>query len=131
MLSILIEGGMMNDTKNHVHTTACDCNCCKWHNSPTVKIVLAVIFLALIVDLAVAAVFGSAAYLTAALAGFVGLILLIIFVGWIISIACTCKGRHWIHGADADPYETARFRYANGEISKREYEDIVRTLKKK
>ena len=31
-----------------------------WHNSPTVKIVLAVIFLALVVDLAVAAIFGCA-----------------------------------------------------------------------
>jgi uncharacterized membrane protein len=114
-----------------MHVTSCNCNCCKWHHSPTVRIILAVIFLALVVDLAVSAVFGPAAYLTAALSGFVGLILLIIFIGWLISIACTCKGRHWIHGADADPYETARTRYANGNISKKEYEEIVKTLKKK
>jgi uncharacterized membrane protein len=100
-----------------------------WHNSPTVKIVLAVIFLALVVDLAVSAIFGAAGYLTAALAGFVGLILLIMFIGWVVSIACTCRGRHWIHGSD-NPYESARARYAKGEISKKEYEDIVKTLKK-
>jgi uncharacterized membrane protein len=100
-----------------------------WHNSPTVKIVLAVIFLALVVDLAVSAIWGAQGWLTAALAGFIGLILLIIFVGWVLSIACTCKGRHWIHGTD-DPYETARSRYANGTISKKQYEEIVRTLKK-
>ena len=69
------------------------------------------------------------AYLTAALTGFVGLILLIIFVGWVVSIACSCRGRHWIHGADVDPSEMARIRYAKGEISKKEYEDIVKTLK--
>jgi uncharacterized membrane protein len=100
-----------------------------WHNSPTVKIILAVVFLALIVDLAVSAIFGAAAYLTAALAGFIGLILLIILVGWIVSIACSCKGRHWIHGPDADPKEIARMRYAKGDISRKEYNDIVRDLK--
>lgn len=121
----------MNDTNGHMQVTSCNCNCCKWHHSPTVKIVLAVIFLALIVDLAVSAIFGPQAYLTAALSSFVGLILLIIFVGWVISIGCTCKGRHWIHGSDADAYETARMRYAKGDVSKKEYEDIVRTLKKK
>ena len=120
----------MNDRTSHISGGSCSCNCCMWHNSPTVKIILAVIFLALVVDLAVSAIWGAQAYLTAALAGFVGLILLIIFVGWVLSIACTCKGRHWIHGAAEDPYVTARARYAKGDISKKQYEEIVRTLKK-
>lgn len=119
----------MKDKMSHMRATSCDCNCCMWHNSPTVKIILAVIFLALVVDLAVSAVFGAAAYLTAALSGFVGLILLIVFIGWVVSIGCSCKGRHWIHGAEANPYETARIRYAKGDISKKEYQDILKTLK--
>ncbi len=120
----------MKDPMAHMRAASCSCNCCMWHNSPTVKIVLAVIFLALVVNLAAAAIWGPSGYLTAALSGFVGLILLIMFIGWLLSIACTCRGRHWIHGADVDPYETARMRYSKGDISKKEYEEIVRTLKK-
>ena len=118
----------MANKMSHLRSSACDCNCCMWHNSPTVKIILAVIFLALIVDLAVAAIFGAQAYLTAALAGFIGLILLIILVGWIISIACTCRGRHWIHGPDQEPAAIAKLRYAKGDISKSEYNEILKGL---
>ncbi|MDE1865691.1 MAG: hypothetical protein KGH94_03605 [Candidatus Micrarchaeota archaeon] len=119
----------MPQKKSQMRYSACDCNCCMWHNSPTVKILLAIVFLALVVDLAVTVFFGPAGYLTAALSGFVGLILLIVFIGWLISISCTCGGRHWIHGADADPKEIAKIRYSKGEISKKEYSDIIRDLK--
>lgn len=119
----------MANNMSHLRNGACDCNCCMWHNSPTIKIVLAVIFLALIVDLAAVAIWGTQGYLTAALAGFIGLILLIMLAGWLISIACSCRGRHWIHGADADPADIAKMRYAKGEITKKQYSEILKDLK--
>ncbi len=117
----------MPNKTSRMHSSKCDCNCCMWHNSPTVKIVLAVIFLALVVDLAVSVLIGPAGYLTAALSGFVGLILLIVFAGWLISMACSCKGRHWIHGPD-DPKDVAKARYARGDITKKEYSEILKDL---
>lgn len=115
---------------SHLRYSACDCNCCMWHNSPTVKIILAVIFLALVADLALSVLFGAQGYLSAALSGFVGLILLIIFAGWLIAMACSCKGRHWIHGADHDPADIAKMRYAKGEISRTDYDAIMKGLKR-
>jgi uncharacterized membrane protein len=120
---------MPDKKKSSMRYAACDCNCCQWQHSPTLRIILAVIFLAIVVDLAVTVFLGPRGYLTSALSGFVGLVFLIIFAGWLLSIACPCKGRHWVHGADVDPKEMARMRYAQGEITKKEYSDIVKGLK--
>ena len=115
------------DSMSHMRQ-GCRCNCCMWHRSATVKIILAVMFLAMVMSLAFQLVFGANFALQAATLGFLGVIFLIVAVGWIVSMACSCKGRHWIHGPDEDPIEVARLRYAKGEINKTDYERIVKTV---
>ena len=119
----------MKDTMAYMRS-GCKCNCCMWHRSPTVKIILAVMFLAIVVDLAAQLVFGANIALQAALAGFVGVILLIVGIGWLVSMACSCKGRHWIHGAEDDPLTLAQKRYAGGAITKKQYQEIAKELSK-
>ena len=118
----------MKDSKT-MYGPTCSCSCCKWHNSRTVRFLLVLLFLALVVDLAAQAMFGAQQYLYISMVGFVSVILLIGFLGWILSMACSCRGRHWIHGPDLDPNFIAKERYASGEISRNEYLRIIKDIK--
>lgn len=108
----------------------CKCNCCMWHRSATVKIILAVMFLAMVVALAAQVIFGANIAFQGAALAFIGVILMIVGIGWVVSMACSCKGRHWIHGSDEDPIEVARLRYAKGDINKSEYDRIIKAISK-
>jgi uncharacterized membrane protein len=108
----------------------CKCNCCMWHKSATIKIILAAIFVAMVVNLVLQLFIGQTAWLAESMLTFVGLVLMIFFIGWIVSMACSCKGRHWIHGPDEDPASVAKLRYARGEISKKEYLEIAKQVSK-
>lgn len=118
----------MKDPKSK-YGANCSCSCCKWHDSSTVRFLLALLFFALVIDLAAQVVFGVQPYLYISMISFIGIILLIGFIGWVLSMACSCRGRHWIHGPDRDPELIAKERYAAGEISRTEYLRIVKDLK--
>lgn len=128
MADIIEDDHMAKQRMAYMRENGCKCNCCMWHRSPTIKIILAIMFLGLVADLAAQVALGPTVYLSAALLGFIGVILLIVFMGWVLSMACSCKGRHWIHGADEDPFEIARVRYAKGDITKKQYLEIKRDI---
>jgi uncharacterized membrane protein len=119
--------------KNDVHYMrgdACHCSCCMWHRNPVIKIILACLFLAMIADLTLQVVLGTTAYLTQALLSFVGVVLLIVFIGWVVSMGCQCKGRHWIHAPDEDALSVLQVRYAKGEVNKKQYQEIAKEILK-
>lgn len=121
--------------KKNIHDSksaeTCPCGCCKWHSSKAIQIVLAVMFILIVVALAASIIFSSNAYFGNVVFSFIGVILLIVFIGWIFGFFCSCRGVHWSrHGYDwVDSSRLiARERYAKGEISKKEYERIMKDL---
>ncbi len=112
-----------------LYNNSCTCTCCKWHYSSAIRFLLAVLFLSIVVVLGSGVVLGLHQYMLNAITGFIGLILLIGFIGWALSMMCTCKGAHFIHGMESNPMEVARARYARGEINRKEYMQISKDLK--
>lgn len=117
------------DAHKKLYNNSCSCSCCKWHYSSVIRFILAVLFLAIVVVLASSVFLGMHSYMVNAIAGFIGIILLIGFIGWALSMMCSCKGAHYIHGIRSDPEEIARIRYANGDISRKEYMQIIKDVK--
>ena len=109
----------------------CPCGCCKWHSSSTVKGVLAVMFLLIVAAGIASLVFSSNAYFGQSILSFMGVIFLIVFIGWVFGFFCSCRGVHWSrHGYDwlDNSRLIAKRRYAEGEISKKEYDRIMNDI---
>lgn len=110
----------------------CPCGCCKWHSSVAVRAVLAIMFVLIVVSLAATLIFASnRTYFSSVLLSFFGVIFLIVMIGWVFGFFCSCRGIHWHrHGYDWIDASTliAKRRYAKGEITKREYDRLIRDL---
>lgn len=121
--------------KKNIHDSksaeTCPCGCCKWHSSSAVRTILAIMFVLIVISFAASLVFVRNAYFGNAILSFMGVIFLIIFIGWIFGFFCSCRGVHWSrHGYDwiDSGRMAARRRYASGEISKKEYDRIMKDL---
>lgn len=118
----------LHDSKN---ADTCPCACCKWNSSRAIQGVLTIMFILIVAALAASLIWSSNAYFGASVLSFMGVIFLIIFVGIVIGVFCSCRGIHWSrHGYDwlDTAALTARRRYASGEISKKEYDKIVKDI---
>lgn len=109
----------------------CPCGCCKWHSSRTIKVVLAIMFVFIIAAFAAAISYSSNPYFGQSVLSFMGVIFLVIFIGWAFGFFCSCRGVHWArHGYSMfdDSRLVAKRRYADGSISKKEYDRILKDL---
>ena len=71
-------------------------------------------------------------YFNNTILAFMGVIFMIVFVGWIFGFFCSCRGTHWHrHGYDwiDSSRMVAKKRYAEGEITRSEYNKIISDLK--
>ena len=113
-------------------TETCPCGCCKWHSSRAVRALLAVMFVLIVAAFTASLVFSHNPYFGGEVLSFMGVIFLVIFIGWIFGFFCSCRGVHWSrHGYEwlDDSKLVARKRYAKGEITKKEYDNIMKDLK--
>ncbi|MGD0729126.1 MAG: hypothetical protein ABR981_03555 [Candidatus Micrarchaeaceae archaeon] len=119
----------LHDSKN---ADSCPCGCCKWHSSNTLRIVLGAMFILIVASFIASLVFArSSIYFSDYILSFMGIIFLIVFIGWVFSFFCSCRGLHWSrHGFEwiDNSRITARNRYAKGDISKKEYDRIMKDL---
>ncbi len=119
----------LHDSKS---AETCPCGCCKWHSSRTVRAVLAIMFILIVAAFTASLVFTvRATYFGSVILSFMGVIFLIVFVGWMFGFFCSCRGVHWHrHGIEVVDHARliARKRYASGEISKKEYDKLVKDL---
>lgn len=109
----------------------CPCSCCRWHSSKALKSVLAAMFILIVVAGGALIFYPASTYLEVGAMSFVGIILVVVFVGWGVSLSCSCKGIHWArHGyALFDSSKlVAKDRYARGEISRKEFENMMNDL---
>lgn len=128
--------GIMPRKKNNIHDSksadTCPCGCCKWHSSKSVQAVLAVMFILIVAAFVASLAFARAsAYFSNTVLSFMGVIFLIVFIGWIFGFFCSCRGVHWSrHGFGRFDEATMvlRKKYANGEISKKEYDRVIKDL---
>ncbi len=122
--------------KNSVHEStdadSCPCGCCRWHSSRAIRAVLGLMFILIIVGFAASLIFSSSSYYySQGILSFIGVILLIVFIGWIFGFFCSCRGVHWSrHGFGR--FDEARMiirrKYAEGKISKKEYDRLMRDI---
>ncbi len=118
----------LNDSKS---ADTCPCACCKWNSSATLKGVLGVMFVFMIAALAASIMYPWDGYFTASVSSFLGVVLLVVFIGWVFGFFCSCRGLHWSrHGYNImDNYKSvAKRRYASGEITKGQYDKIIKDL---
>jgi len=111
----------------------CPCGCCKWHSSKAVRGVLALMFILIVSAFVASIVFSDASgFYSSSTFSFMGVIFLLVFVGWGFILFCSCRGLHWSrHGYDwlDNSRMTARRRYAEGEISRKDYTKMMDDLK--
>jgi uncharacterized membrane protein len=121
--------------KKNIHDSrsadTCPCGCCKWHSSRAVQSVLTIMFVLIVASFAASIIWSYNTYFGAGILSFMGVIFLIVFIGWIFGFFCSCRGMHWSrHGYDW--LDTARLaakrRYAEGDITKSQYDKIMRDL---
>lgn len=109
----------------------CPCGCCKWHSSKAVRYVLASMFVLIVIAGLASIIYSSNPYYSQSILSFMGVIFLIIFIGWGFGFFCSCRGVHWSRHGYAlfdEPKMIAKRRYAEGKISKGEYEKVMRSL---
>ncbi len=123
-----------HDSKN---AETCSCGCCKWHSSKALRIVLAAMFILMVIAvLASIVTVGNAtrsAYFSDSVLSFMGVVFLVVFAGWLVTFLCECSGDHWArHGytREHEPERILKRRYAEGEISRKEYEEKMKHLNK-
>lgn len=88
-------------------------------------------FVLIVLAFAAGLVFRANPYYNASVLSFMGVIFLVVFIGWGFSFFCACKGTHWSrHGYEVfdEARMAARKRYADGKISKKEYEKLMKDL---
>jgi len=117
--------------QNSKSADSCSCGCCRWHSSRTLRLVLAAMFVLIVIALAASIVFRYNPYFNYSILSFIGVIFLVVFIGWGFGFFCSCRGTHWSrHGVEVfdESRSIARKRYAEGKISKKEYDKIVKDL---
>jgi uncharacterized membrane protein len=110
---------------------SCPCGCCKWHSSKTIQAVLAVMFVLIVVAFAASLIYSSGPYFGRSIISFMGVIFLIIFIGWAFGFFCSCKGVHWSrhgYGFFDESKLIAKRRYAEGRITRKQYERLMKDL---
>jgi len=119
----------LHDSKS---ADTCPCGCCKWHSSKTIQAILALMFIFIVVAFIASLVFArSSVYYGNLILSFMGVIFLIVFVGWLFGFFCSCRGVHWSrHGFER--FDEARMvlrkKYADGKITKKEYDRVLKDL---
>ncbi len=122
--------------KSNIHDSkdaeSCSCGCCRWHSSKILSAILAILFILMVIALAASLAFPRNPYFGSELLSLMGIVFLIVFLGWILTFFCSCRGDHWArHGytKQHDPILILKARYARGEISRKEYEEKMKQLK--
>lgn len=109
----------------------CPCGCCKWHSNRAISMLLAAMFILIVIAFAASLVFSYNTYYSSSILAFMGVIFLIVFAGWGVGFFCSCRGYHWgRHGygmPDHARHELRR-RYASGEITKKQFDKMMRDL---
>jgi uncharacterized membrane protein len=109
----------------------CSCGCCKWHSSKVLKALLGVLFILIVVSFAASLIYKTNNTFNISIYSFLGIVFLIVFIGWIFGFFCTCQGVHWSrHGYESfdKSLSALRKRYANGEITKSQYDSMRKDL---
>ncbi|MGI0100792.1 MAG: hypothetical protein ACREBH_03715 [Candidatus Micrarchaeaceae archaeon] len=121
--------------KKNIHDSksaeTCPCGCCKWHSSGAVRALLAIMFVLIVIAFAASLVFSSNQYFSTSILSFMGVIFLIVFIGWVFGFFCSCRGVHWSrHGFNMldESRIVLKRRYANGEITKKQYESMMKDI---
>ena len=73
----------------------------------------------------------SSVYYENIILSFMGVIFLIVFIGWIFGFFCSCRGVHWSgHGFGRfdEAKMVLRKKYVEGQISKKEYDRVLKDL---
>ncbi len=124
-----------NSRKNSIYDSkdaeTCPCSCCRWHSSRVVRSVLGAMFILIVIALIASVAYSSNTYFEMSAFSFVGVIFIVVFIGWGFSFFCSCRGIHWArhgYGIFDGSKLVAKSRYANGEISRKEYENMMRDL---
>ena len=90
-------------------------------------------FILIVAALAASVVMARAeAYYNNSILSFIGVVFLIVFIGWGFGFFCSCRGVHWSrHGYEMfdESRLAARKRYAEGKISRAEYQKILHDLR--
>src|SRR5580704_14626526 len=110
----------------------CSCGCCRWHSSRALKALLGVLFVLMIGAIAASLIYSSsAAFYSNLVLSFIAVVLLIVFIGWVFGFFCSCRGQHWSrHGFNQfdEAKMTLRNRYAKGDITKKEYDKMMKDI---
>jgi uncharacterized membrane protein len=102
-----------------------------WHDHIIVRAVLLALFVMIVLDLVAQLLIGNTPYLTALLYAFIGTIVLIALIGWVLGESFPYGRRYWLYGhQSSDPFEIVKIRLAHGEISKAEYDSIIKELER-
>jgi uncharacterized membrane protein len=120
-----------NSIRNSKNAEDCPCGCCRWHSSPILKTVLAIMFVLIVIAFLASIIFVHNTYFGRSILSLMGVVFLIVFIGWVFGFFCSCKHTHLArHGYTIfdNSKIIAKKRYAKGEITKKQYDSIMKDI---